>query len=209
MIDEKLSAFLDAESNAVDIQESIRLLKEDCDYRATWQRQLWAREALYNDAPMPAFDGDFSERVLAALDADQVKPEKVVQLFGKRRVARWWQGAAGLAAAASVAAAAVLVVQPFETSIDAGPAQPAPMIATATGANTANSARHQPPVVAVSNRPRRPAMSADHWSVSSPAVAEQLNSYLLEHSGLSTRYGMSGARPSFVRVATYGWNRGR
>jgi len=45
---------------------------------------------------------------------------------------------------------------------------------------------------------------ADHWSVSDPALEEELNSYLVEHNGLARGYGLSGTTPAFVRVATYG-----
>ena len=46
--------------------------------------------------------------------------------------------------------------------------------------------------------------TADHWSISDPALESELNGYLVEHNGLARSYGMSGTTPAFVRVATYG-----
>ncbi|MDA3921535.1 MAG: sigma-E factor negative regulatory protein [Salinisphaera sp.] len=45
---------------------------------------------------------------------------------------------------------------------------------------------------------------ADHWSVSDPALQDELNGYLVDHNGMSRGYGLSGTTPALVRVATYG-----
>lgn len=211
MIDEQLSVFLDEESNIVEIKQSIRALRGDPEYRIVWQRHLWIREALREDAQVPAPDVGFADRVTAALNAGNAGQSNVVPMARKRRAPHWWQGAAGLAAAASVAAATVLVIQPFHTPIASMPAQPVRVANATLNGDGAGSAQNPATVASVSHSGRVQArrMAPDHWTVSSPAVAEQLNNYLLEHSGLATRYGMSGARPSLVRVATYGWSRGR
>lgn len=46
--------------------------------------------------------------------------------------------------------------------------------------------------------------AADHWSVSDPAVRDELNGYLVDHNGMARGYGMSSTTPGYVRVATYG-----
>ncbi|MES1935940.1 sigma-E factor negative regulatory protein [Salinisphaera hydrothermalis] len=46
--------------------------------------------------------------------------------------------------------------------------------------------------------------SADHWSVSDPAVRDELNGYLVDHNGMARGYGMSSTTPALVRVAAYG-----
>lgn len=45
---------------------------------------------------------------------------------------------------------------------------------------------------------------ADNWSVSDPALQDELNGYLVDHNGMSRGYGLSGTTPALVRVATYG-----
>ncbi|MGB7754453.1 MAG: sigma-E factor negative regulatory protein [Salinisphaera sp.] len=45
---------------------------------------------------------------------------------------------------------------------------------------------------------------ADHWSVSDPAVRDELNGYLVDHNGMARGYGMSSTTPALVRVAAYG-----
>lgn len=44
----------------------------------------------------------------------------------------------------------------------------------------------------------------DHWSVSDPAVRDELNGYLVDHNGMARGYGMSSTTPALVRVAAYG-----
>lgn len=46
--------------------------------------------------------------------------------------------------------------------------------------------------------------AVDHWEVSNSVLANRLNSYLVEHSGLARGYGLGPTSPGFVRVATYG-----
>lgn len=45
---------------------------------------------------------------------------------------------------------------------------------------------------------------ADHWSVSDPAVRDELNGYLADHNGMARGYGMPSATPALVHVAAYG-----
>lgn len=46
--------------------------------------------------------------------------------------------------------------------------------------------------------------SVDQWSVSDPALRDELNGYLVDHNGMARGYGLSGTTPALVRVATYG-----
>lgn len=210
MVDEQLSAFLDEESDATEIERSIRALKADADYRQSWQRQLLVREVLHNDNAPPSVDTEFADRVTAALDAEAAESDKVVPIGRKVRGPRWWQGAAGLATAASAAAAAVLAVQPFAAVDGINSAEPTTIAAADERAASDTFAESTSTVARASREAYNgPGMVSDHWTVSDPAVAKQLNSYLLEHNGLANSYGLFGARPSFVRVAAYGVSSGR
>lgn len=64
--------------------------------------------------------------------------------------------------------------------------------------NTAGSAHAVADAQAVSQGP------ADQWSVSDPALRDELNGYLVDHNGMARGYGLSGTTPALVRVATYG-----
>ncbi|WP_423820936.1 sigma-E factor negative regulatory protein [Salinisphaera sp. SPP-AMP-43] len=46
--------------------------------------------------------------------------------------------------------------------------------------------------------------AADHWSVSDPAVRDELNGYLVDHNGMARGYGMSSTTPALIRVSSYG-----
>lgn len=215
MIDERLSAFLDGECDAEELQAAIGALARDPDLRTAWQRQLWIREALQGSGRMPELDAGFADRVIALLPATAGTPQ-IAAVSRRRSRPRWRRAAGGLAAAASVAAAVVLVDNPLRQP-PAPAAAPAAVSVAAGGEAVTNGVgddardatrqaaretvrtgeRGRIERVAVQRQP------ADHWTVSDPAIENQLNSYLIEHSGLARGYGLSGATPSFLRVATY------
>ena len=151
--------------------------------------------------------------------------------------ARWGSRAAGLAVAASAVVAALLLLgpqvewpgvgsttaprlaataQPVSDSTAQNPdtgrafvSSAAPTTALQTQAQDYAQGQAQAQARTVAAR-TQPAASrpADHWSVSDPAVADQLNGYLLEHDGLARGYGLTSATPSLVRMATYRQGRG-
>lgn len=59
------------------------------------------------------------------------------------------------------------------------------------------------------SRPAAGGSSAEHWSVSDPAVRDELNGYLVDHNGMARGYGLSSTTPALVRVATYGQDIGQ
>lgn len=194
MMDEQLSAFLDNESDANTVKNSIRMLQNDAQYRDAWQRHLWLRDVLRAEGAAPSVDTDFADRITAVITQQDSGQRNVIAFPSRQR--RWWQRGAGLAAAASVAALALLTLQPFKAmapSGDQSQAAGSTRIATATVADDAP----------VSNDRSR---ATENWTVSDPVLQSRLNGYLVEHASLSSNYGMSGARAGLVRVATYGGN---
>lgn len=203
MIDERFSAYLDGEASPSETEAVLSEMDRDPGLRAAWGRQHWLRSALRDADTAAAYDSGFADRVARAIDDDDRGPsrrDRVVPFPARRR----WRAAASLAAAASVVGAVLLVAEPLgrDTGIPAvggttlagdDAAGPAVAVSGTSGGETRAAVN-----VARSNR------AADHWSVSDPAVEDQLNGYLLEHNGLARGYGMSGATPSFLRVATYG-----
>lgn len=141
---------------------------------------------------------------------------------------RWRNMGAGLAVAASAAGMAFLVtggsltqddvgIERSDATVASADAAPAGSIQVATSRDVANtsgldtqiaSSRSSSGAAIQTARSdsgdRRVEGPADHWSVSDPALEEELNGYLVEHNGLARGYGLSGTTPAFVRVATYG-----
>lgn len=189
MIDERFSAYLDGEASPEETEAVLAALGRDPQLRAAWGRQHWLRSALRDADASADYDPAFAERVRHVLDADEAQTARRRRVVPFRARSRW-RTVAGLAAAASVTGAVLLVSEPLGNG-DAGinDAAPAAVTAAAETAGTVADARSRP---------------VDHWSVSDPTVEDRLNGYLLEHNGLARGYGMSGATPSFLRVATYG-----
>ena len=227
-MNEQFSAFLDGEARRDEADAAIHALLNDHRLRESWGRQHWLRTTLRAPAgeASPALDSDFSSRVMTAIAQDRVDsgvPDpipmpasssgRVVPL--RARAARRWRSMAGLAAVASAAGVVLLVSNPvqrdgmpMDTAADGAIASTATAPAGAAGdttrmvaSNTLSSdllGQAGPSAAAVQRGP------ADHWSVSDPALEDELNGYLVEHNGLARGYGMSGTTPGFVRVATYG-----
>lgn len=206
MIDERFSAYLDGETSPSETEAILSELGRNPRLRAAWGRQQWLRSMLRDADTSAAYDPGFAERIGRALDAGGSERSRVITLTPRRR----WRTAAGLAAAASVVGAVLLVAEPLGGDVDDTASSPVvadaedtpptvnPAAAQTTRTAAAETERSEVETVAEIRRP------ADHWSVSDPAVEDQLNGYLLEHNGLARGYGMSGATPSFLRVATYG-----
>lgn len=213
MINEKISAYLDGEATPQEVENTTAALLRDPALRGELGRQHWLRHALRDSRPL-ALDAGFSSRVLAGLDAQDEAPvqRSNVAAFRPRKVStpRWYRQAAGLAVAASVIGAVVLVSNPLDepSPLDDSQALQSQNAAPVQQAATFPAATQQ---VALQQQQRSPAATsvqtqqaaADHWAVSDPDLQDQLNGYLLEHDGLARGYGLSGATPSLVRVATY------
>jgi negative regulator of sigma E activity len=223
-MNEQFSAFLDGEATRDEADSVISALLRDDQLRESWGRQHWLRTTLraHNGETAVPLDCSFADRVMEAIADD--KPEGVVNTrrVVPMRVAarRRWRSMAGLAAVASAAGIVMLVSNPLQRDSASGtPGQTVASTAasSAAGAATGSSAATAADAMVASNdlssdmlRQAGPSEAAvqrgpaDHWSVSDPALEDELNGYLVEHNGLARGYGMSGTTPGFVRVATYG-----
>ena len=224
-MNEQFSAFLDGEATRDETDSVISSLLRDDQLRESWGRQHWLRTTLraHSGEIAVPLDCSFSDRVMAAIADD--KPEglatrRVVPMRVAAR--RRWRSMAGMAAVASAAGIVLLVSNPLQRDGAGGtPGQTVASTAAssaagaATGSAAANAADAD--AMVASNdlssdmlRQAGPSQAAvqrgpaDHWSVSDPALEDELNGYLVEHNGLARGYGMSGTTPGFVRVATYG-----
>lgn len=197
MIDERFSAYLDGEASPEEVEAVLSALGRDPELRAAWGRQHWLRSALRDADTSASYDPGFAERVRAALEADEVAPAARARVlpFGRRRS---WSAAAGLAAAASVVGVMLLAPQSL------GPGD-GDLRTTVTGDPAMTTATSAGESAAVADARQQ----AERVSVSDPNVQDRLNGYLLEHNGLARGYGLSGATPTFLRVATHGQDAGR
>lgn len=209
MMDERFSAYLDGETSPAETEAVWSELSRDPALRNAWGRQHWLRGVLRDADVSTAYDPDFAARVGRLLDAT-APAESVGGAFAAPR--RRWRAAASLAMAASIVGVVLLVSEPLGDGGDGA----ATLVAAANKKTETTAAARETETAASTAEPRPAAdtreattvtesrRTAAHWSVSDPDVEEQLNGYLLEHNGLARSYGMSGATPSFLRVATYG-----
>ncbi|GAB3685790.1 sigma-E factor negative regulatory protein [Salinisphaera aquimarina] len=162
-------------------------------------------------------------------ETPMVADSRVVPLRRSSAGRRRWRSMTGLALAASAAGAVFLVSSgSLQSDGVGGDAMPGATVATADAASgtptrvastrdvantpsdtagmVASNELEEASVQQASDESTRPVRQgpADHWSVSDPALQDELNSYLVEHNGLARGYGLAGTTPAFVRVATYG-----
>ncbi|MES1925456.1 sigma-E factor negative regulatory protein [Salinisphaera sp. T31B1] len=232
-MNEQFSAFLDNEATRDESDSVINALLRDERLRESWGRQHWLRETLraHRGEPAVGLDSGFSTRVMQAIAQEDSESRPVradvrpISTAPRARRRRWRGMTTGLAVAASAAGMAFLVTGGSITRDENAPEnlqEPAVAAATvspsATRVKTSRDVANTPAdssamlaagnvqnadIRSVSTNARRTS-PADHWSVSDPALEEELNSYLVEHNGLARGYGLSGTTPAFVRVATYG-----
>ncbi|WP_348766094.1 RseA family anti-sigma factor [uncultured Salinisphaera sp.] len=225
-MNEQFSAFLDGEATRDEADAVVSALLRDEQLRESWGRQHWLRTTLraHNGEMAVPLDCNFSDRVMAAIAQDRPETAAARPVAVPMRVAarRRWRSMAGLAAVASAAGIVLLVSNPLRQDATTGNSLAS---ASGNGAPAATSVAAQgnaagmggAQAMVASNElssdmlrqagPSQAAVQrgpADHWSVSDPALEDELNGYLVEHNGLARGYGMSGTTPGFVRVATYG-----
>jgi len=232
-MNEQFSAFLDGEATRDETDSAINALLRDDGLKSAWSRQHWLRTTLraHKGEMAVPLDTDFSSRVMAAIAADDqpaAAAPPTAALAGRAHRApggmrrRRWRNMAGLAAVASATGFVLLVSNPLQRGGGSGPTvaptsssvasvavepETTQQIASSRGldadmldkatASTTNAKARRTAAVQRSG-------AADHWSVSDPAIADELNGYLVEHNGMARGYGLSGTTPAFVRVATYG-----
>lgn len=220
-MNERFSAFLDNEATRDEADSVISALLRDETLRESWSRQHWLRTMLraHSGEAVAAPDPEFSARVMRAIAADgqhetgaAVPPAASARAFGKRP-RRHWRSMAGLAAVASATGFVLLVSNPLQRDGGTGTppaASPTASIALADAGATGAPRVEDGQIVASNDlggaaaRAAQDQAPADHWAVSDPALEDELNSYLVEHNGLSRGYGLSATTPASVRVATYG-----
>lgn len=200
MSDELLSALMDGQCTAEEVDAALAALEESPALKVRWTRMALTREALAGTRVRKATP-DFALDVMAAIDADEARgdtstPVKVVPLrpvaapaAKPLRMRRRWQPAVGLAAAASITAAVVLVGgRLLSHPVGAAPAAlqaqaevvPADLVAT-VASNGAD-------------------VGETRWTNIDADAARQLNDYLMEHSNSRSEAGMGGSL-SYARLA--------
>ncbi|ROO30580.1 hypothetical protein SAOR_00705 [Salinisphaera orenii MK-B5] len=225
-MNERFSAFLDNEATRDEADSVVNRLLSDPELRDSWSRQHWLRTTLRahrGEIAVP-LDTGFSDRVMQAIAAEdgeavEAPSSRVVSLPRARTPRRRrWRNMAGLAVAASAAGFVFLVNPPLQQESESdGSTRPMSATSVASADATAAGARFETTeevaarggmdAAVVGDASARQTVRegpADHWSVSDPALEDELNSYLVEHNGLARGYGLSGTTPAFVRVATYG-----
>jgi sigma-E factor negative regulatory protein RseA len=176
---ELLSAFVDGELNAQELDELLALMSTDEGARQDYQRYQHASDTLrgYSRHSQPV---DLTARLSQALAGEPAHQHS--RALTKARVLRvpdwFWKQTAGFAAAASIGALAVVGVinQPQETM---------------TPQHAQVESLTQPSTnVAASNR----------WTVGEQEVEDRLNNYLVDHNEYAGASGLF----SYARVVSYG-----
>lgn len=176
---ELLSAFVDGELNADEVDQLLALLSENEEAKTDFLRYQFASDVLhgYTSSSQPF---DLSTRISAAL-ADEA-PLNSLTKTPKAKVFRlpdwFWKQTAGLAAAASIGALAVLGVMNSEQTV------------VPTTAMTVAQTK------AIETAPA----NANRWTVGEAEVEDRLNNYLVDHNEYAGASGMF----SYARVVSYG-----
>ena len=221
----------DAVVNALLRDESLRDSWTRQHWIRTTLRSHSAEPAVHVDT---GFANRVMAAIAADEHPETVAPRDNIVRMTPRRRTRRWRGVAGMAAAASVAGVVLLAGNPFVrsgTSGSEGRVASANDGPAATRTRDAAGSQHQgfasggwnsrladfssvpaqsahvQTVASAGARSRGLSSSdgpADHWSVSDPAVRDELNGYLVDHNGMARGYGMSSTTPALVRVAAYG-----
>lgn len=99
---EPLSALVDGECEAAELDLLIQRLTKDADLRGRWQRYHLISDALKNNIP-EAIDVDFSKRVISAIETDHF-----LQTHSPPSPSHWFKPVAGFALAASLGAVVLI-----------------------------------------------------------------------------------------------------
>lgn len=192
MTQELLSALLDGECSAEELDRILAQIEKDPSLAARYSRMMMAREA--RAGVIRIADPGFADRVMSALDANPLAPGGSVVPFRPSgwRAYRFLAPAAGLALAAGVGALAVLTLRP-----EAGAPLPATEVATevATGGPASGAA------IPVSTA-GAPESGARYWDQLEPDEVERLNAYLIAYSQSRAQQGM-GSTLGYARYAAH------
>lgn len=176
MMNEKISALVDAELDELDERRVLEAMKNDAELCRAWERYYLIRAAMTRQLDVLAPAG-MRERIWAELEQDvKVKPASL----------RFWPLAGGFAVAASVAVAAIVGLQTLRT-----PTMPIKVAATTVATPAATAVGANAPVVEASTN-----ASA---TTPLPNPGERLNLYLVGHSEFMPLGGTGNMLP-YVRV---------
>lgn len=195
--DEQLSALLDGECSAQELDALLAELETSEQMAERFGRMAAARDALHG-VQISAVGADFSAKVMAAIDAaPEENSERVTPLFAAPRQRSWRRPAAGLAVAASVAAVAFLGLRPVD---DAPLLPPPPAVAQVQSSNA-------PVIQRVAEAPvRRPAAANSRVAATSNGAPNaRLATYMIDYSNSRSAQGFGGAL-GYARVAAHAGN---
>lgn len=186
MVKDSLSALLDGECSAKELDQLLDELDRSPELAQQWSRLCLAREAA-EGTRVAADQPCICSGVMSQLDDQPAHPTKVVELAARRRarfpvqfprIAAYWKPAVGFAAAASMGAAAVLLVQPAAERTLPG--------VDANGFTSGQLAGWVP--AGSSELALQPVASLDR----DDAHAEMLQQYLMDHSNAIAGDGVGG-----------------
>ncbi|HUS23376.1 MAG TPA: sigma-E factor negative regulatory protein [Candidatus Binatia bacterium] len=179
MTDESLSALLDGECSAEELDRVLAEIERQPALKQRYSRLCLARESRAGTRVRKP-DFDFADRVMASLEG---RPSGKVLAFPTRwtsRRAQAWRPATGFAAAAAVAAIAVFAVRPDTATLPAPAAAVSPTMA---------SDSEDGQILPASYRP---------WAQLDTDNARQLNTYFMSYSSARAEHG---AVPGLARYA--------
>ena len=202
-IDEQLSALLDGECTAQELDAVLEAFEQSDARAAEFDRLVASRDALAGTRVDLAPAG-FAAGVMAAIDAQAAEPDaaatdKVTPIHAAP-ARRRWQPAAGLALAASVAAVAFLGLRP----VDDAPLLPPPAATLASAPLTASTVTRDSRTAAINNTASalQPALVRSQRQREGNA---RLASYMIDYSNARSAQGFGGAL-GYARVAAYAGN---
>lgn len=187
MTHETLSALLDGECSAEELERLLEQMDKDPSLAARYSRMVAARDS--RDTRIRRSDPGFSARVMAAVSTDLRQSSPAVVPFRRKASLPNWRPAFGLAMAAGLGALAVLVFRPDTGELPATLVADAEPVAMATLPGSPSAA--QATVVAQHN-----------WDQLDPGDAERLNAYLIAYSQSRAEQGM-GSTLGFARYAAH------
>lgn len=191
MAKDSLSALLDGECSPRELDRILEEMERSPELRQAWSRMCLARDAsegvrVRKDQPC------ICAGVMSQLEAHPQDPGGKVVPIVRRRLRGYWKPLAGLAAAASVAGLALtLNLGGRDSGAVQAPGLSMPQVSSPVS------------VPAVQRRPRYlQTVSASSEDLRQAEIADELRSYLIEHSNTLADRGM-GATLSYARFAAH------
>lgn len=177
MMNEKLSAFIDAEIDELEERRVLDALATDAELRAAWERYHLMRAVIRNELDDVLVPG-LSERIVQRIQT--VPSPRILKSFGKIIPGSVLKTVGALAIAASVAAVAIVGLQTLN--------KPDAQTSTPVAFNDTSWGEHI-------------RAGTTHWDMDQPELESALNVYLVEHNEFAST-GMNSMFP-YVRVVVY------